>query len=392
MMVSLFAIYRVLLLYLAGIAAASQFAKIAIPFASFQDLYPDAGSEVGWLLSLISLVGAVFGIVAGNLVNRLGARRLLLGGLVLGSGLSLWQASIPAFAPMLISRLLEGGSHLAIVVSAPTLISQLTHPRFMGAAMTLWSTFFGVAFAIVAWIVLPLIGAGSLSALFVGHGVLMLLIAALIVVSVRNPIQSNTTATAARSPILELHRRVYSSVKLSGPGLGWLIYTLTFVSIIAVLPAQLPSDVANLAAGLMPLVSIGVSLFFVPILLRLVSSLLVVALGFALAAAFIVANVALDLQLAFAVGLFAILGLVQGASFAAVPELNESVPDRALSYGCLAQTGNIGNLLGTPLLLFLGRTFGDDASYLAVAGMYVLGAVLLTGVYRATRELVAKRA
>jgi hypothetical protein len=46
---------------------------------------------------------------------------------------------------------IEGLSHLAIVVSAPTLIAQLsTVTRHQGKALTLWGTYFGVAFAGVA--------------------------------------------------------------------------------------------------------------------------------------------------------------------------------------------------------------------------------------------------
>ena len=47
---------------------------------------------------------------------------------------------------MLLARVIEGASHLAIVVAAPSLITQLSQPRYVGAAMTLWSTFFGVSF------------------------------------------------------------------------------------------------------------------------------------------------------------------------------------------------------------------------------------------------------
>ena len=74
--------------------------------------------------------------------------------------------------------------------------------------------------------------------------------------------------------------------------------------------------------------------------------------------------------------LFAALGLVQGASFAAIPELNARADDQALAYGLIAQTGNIGNLLGTPLLLAIINAQGQAAMYTVVVTIYLVGIFL----------------
>jgi MFS transporter, DHA1 family, inner membrane transport protein len=44
---------------------------------------------------------------------------------------------------------------------------------------------------------------------------------------------------------------------------------------------------------------------------------------------------------------------VQGASFAAIAQLNAPAQDRAMAAGALAQMGNLGTVTGTPLLAFL---------------------------------------
>ncbi|MBV6656830.1 MAG: MFS transporter [Devosiaceae bacterium] len=378
-------VLRVLLLWVAGLGAAAQFAKIAVPFSAFGEIYADAGPDVGWLLSLVSLVGAVFGIVGGDVVARFGPKRVLISGLVLGGALSLWQATGLPFGVMVISRVIEGLSHLAIVVAAPTLIARLSQGPFAGAAMTLWSTFFGVAFALVAWVILPVLGPDPVAPLFAGHGALMLALAALVLLFVPREVPADAARRAQAPGIIAAHIKVYSRPRLFGPGAGWVLYTLTFVSLIAVLPARFPPASATLAAGLMPLVSIAVSLVLVPLMLRRMPSLHVVIIGFVLAALLATMDTLAGLGLAYAVGLFAILGLVQGASFAAVPELNATTEDRALAYGCMAQAGNIGNLLGTPLLLAVGEGFGDSAISLAVAALYCLGALVQWTVSRATR-------
>ena len=148
---------QVILLWLAGLGAATQFAKIAVPFAQVGLYYPAHGEALGWLLSIISLMGAILGAVSGAIAGKIGPLRLLAFGLVLGGAVSLLQAMIPPFPVMLASRIVEGLSHLAIVVAAPTLIAQLTRGRARNAAMVLWSSFFGVAFALNVWIGLPLV-------------------------------------------------------------------------------------------------------------------------------------------------------------------------------------------------------------------------------------------
>ena len=126
----------VVVLWLAGLGAAGQFAKIAVAFPALQALYPQAGTSLGLAVSLISLLGALLGVVAGMIVARLGLRRMLLWGLWLGAALSLAQAILPGLGALLATRLVEGLSHLVIVVAAPTLISETVADRWRGAALS----------------------------------------------------------------------------------------------------------------------------------------------------------------------------------------------------------------------------------------------------------------
>ena len=128
---------QVMLIWFAGLGAATQFAKIAVPFSDVGLLYPDNAAVIGWLLSIISLMGAALGAISGAITARIGPNRLLLSGLVLGGALSLLQASLPVFQLMLLSRVIEGLSHLAIVVAAPTLIAQITSGRARNNSMVL---------------------------------------------------------------------------------------------------------------------------------------------------------------------------------------------------------------------------------------------------------------
>jgi len=60
---------------------------------------------------------------------------------VLGAVVSLVQSYLPPYPLMTPARVLEGGSHLFIVVAGPTAIAAVASPARQGAAMTLWSSF-----------------------------------------------------------------------------------------------------------------------------------------------------------------------------------------------------------------------------------------------------------
>lgn len=378
----------VLLLWLAGLGAAGQFAKFAVPFEEVRALYPAAGASAGWLLTLISAIGSALGIVAGALVARLGCRRLLVVALLLGGVISLWQSSFPALPVMMASRVIEGISHLVLVVAAPTLVAQISSDRFRGAAMALWSTFFGVSFALVAWFGTPLVEASGLSSLFMVHGGAMIALAALLAFLLPSDSRNGTGDLGAFSaaPILLLHARAYSSPFIAAPAVGWLFYTLTFVSLLTLLPALMPPALRSTVTGMMPLASIAVSLGLVPILLLSHSAVATTVLGFLLSILIVGAFFLVQSVTLLPIALFAALGLVQGASFASVPELNVSYQDRALANGAMAQMGNLGNLLGTPFLLALLETAGVEAAFVAIMGLYSLAALCHLAMARARRK------
>ena len=376
------ALFLIFLLWLCGLTAAAQFAKIAVPFELFRAQYSEAGPHIGWVLTLISAIGAVAGMSAGVVVNRFGCKPVLIFAMFLGGGLSIWQAELPGFSAMLFSRLLEGIAHLAIVVAAPTLIAEISPDRMRNMAMTLWSTFFGVAFALISWAGLPIIAAFGLGPFFALHGGVMICLGICLVVMLPRGQQSSQTDHTGLHDFLRQHVEAYSSPRVAAPAFGWLCYTLTFVSLLALLPSLLPEGSRATITGLMPLASIVVSVVLVPMLLMRMSGVAIVIAGFALAI-LVIAGVFLGAPpSAMGIALFGVLGLVQGASFVAIPQLNSTQKDRALANGAMAQMGNIGNLLGTPILLFVLTSADLNGVMLSVAFCYAAGILLHLWMWR----------
>jgi hypothetical protein len=286
---------------------------------------------------------------------------------------------------MLALRLAEGASHLAIVVAAPTLIAQIAPARWRGAALTLWGTFFGVAFTGVAVAGLPLVAAAGLPALLWAHAAWMAAMAALL--AWRLPRGERPARDEDAAPgLVAAHLEVYRSPRLAAPAAGWLFYTLTYVALLAVWPLVLSDAAGRALATLAPLAGIAVSMTLGVRLLRRMPAVRVILWGFALGLAI---APFLGAGLVPAVALFAALGLVQGASFAAVPELNATARDRALANGALAQMGNAGNLLGTPVMLAALSAGGMAGPVALVMAAYAAAIAAHLGFARLRRRAAA---
>lgn len=350
-------LFIVLILWGAGLGAAAQFGKFSILFDRIAAHYAGAGEvTVGLIVSVVGFVGLIFGTTAGLLVQRLGYRRVLVWALGAGAVLSAVQALFPPLPMLLALRVVEGFSHLAIVVAAPVMIAQTASLRYQGFAMTLWSSFFGLSFALTAALGRPLALAYGDGALFLAHAGYMAVFAGLIARYLPKD-TGEVTAFPRLAGLAAQHGEIYRSPFLSAPAMGFFCYTLTYVALLTLLPPMIGGAHQLLIATAMPLVSIAVSLSIGVWLLRWVPAFRMVQAGFAVAALATIwlwsvwgqgwAVVAAALTLA------GMLGVVQGGSFAAIAQLNPSADARARAAGAIAQLGNLGTTSGTPLLAAL---------------------------------------
>lgn len=366
----------IFLLWGAGLGAAGQYAKVSVIFDQLPDVYPDAGAGLGFAVSLVGFIGIIFGVVAGLLVARIRYRRALLWALWLGAVISGFQAILPPLEWFLVLRGVEGLSHLAMVVAAPTLIAQLSAPKDRGFCLTLWGTFFGVAFAVLAWGGLPLVAVYGIEAMFVAHAIYMAVFAVILTFSLRRASTQTNFPKLSVNGILRDHLTIYRSPAISAAGLGWLFYTFCFVSVLTLLPPFLDPSERAFVTGAMPLASIASSMTIGVWALRHITAVNVVMWGFGLS---IVCMFWLWIDPANALGCIALasaLGLIQGASFAAVPQLNESAEDQAQANGAMAQMGNLGNTIGTPIMVAALAGLGYVALPVFVSIALIMGLVM----------------
>ncbi|MBF9029820.1 MFS transporter [Rhodobacterales bacterium HKCCE3408] len=365
----------VLLLWAAGLGAAAQYGKISVIFARLPEFYPEAGTSIGFAVSLVGALGILFGVVAGVLVARIGYRRAVLGGLIVGACVSAVQAFFPPLPVFLLTRVIEGAAHLAMVVAIPTMIAEASAEKDRGLSLTLWGSFFGVSFAFLFWAGVPFAERFGLSALMGAHAIYLGVMAAILA-----PILPRLLSGAPSAPglgeIARAHSRIYGSARIGAPAWGWLFYTICFVSVLTVFAPFVPEDWRAFTMGAMPLTSILSSLTIGVALLKRISAVSVVILGFTLSALCAVALIWSEGSPVLALLLGASFGLVQGAGFASVPQLNEPTADRALANGGMAQMGNLGNTIGTPIMVAVIAAAGYAGLMAALALVFAGGAAV----------------
>jgi MFS transporter, DHA1 family, inner membrane transport protein len=371
----------ILVLWAAGLGAAAQFGKISVLFDLLGQSYRGHSAvQLGLIVSIVGFVGLIFGTTAGLLVARIGPRRVIVTALCAGAAMSALQASGLGYGAMIASRVVEGLSHLSIVVVGPTMIAGLASDRYRGLAMTLWSTFFGLTYALLALFAPALIAAHGAAGLFLLHALWMALMA--VCLAVLLPRDPPAPVVAGHPGILAQHAQIYRSPRLSAPALGFFCYTFLYVALLTLLPSQVPLAQRALVAAGMPLISIALSLTLGVWLLGRMPAVRMVQTGYAMAAIGFAAlwlfwGQGMGMALA-ALWVAASLGLVQGASFASIPQLNASADSRARASGAIAQLGNLGTTTGTPVLAAVLAGWGSVGLSLISLTACALGIILHT--------------
>ena len=120
----------VLLLWAAGLGAAAQFGKISILYEDLRATYGGQGEvALGLVVSIVGMVGLIFGTTAGLLVARIGPRRAIVAALAAGAAMSALQSLMPASPRMLASPTTAGPPPLSTVPPGPHMIAAHPPPR-----------------------------------------------------------------------------------------------------------------------------------------------------------------------------------------------------------------------------------------------------------------------
>ena len=355
----------IVLVYLGGLLAAAQFGKVSLLLPAYAEAFGRDLAGVAVLVSLVGVMGLLLGAMAGGIVAALGPGRSFLGGLALGGAVSLASAVAPGFWAFAALRAVEGLAHLALVVAGPPLMAAAASDRARPLAMGLWGTFFGTSLALAAWALPPLADAGGLPLVLAANGAALLGLAAVM----WHRVPRVPHAALDLDPVA-VHRAVYGRLSQVAPALGFVCYTFLFLAALTFLPEALGRPGA---ASVWSLVTLGSTLLGGAVC-RHAAPWAVAAvghLGTALGAGAVALGVPGGAELC-----FAFMGLVPGASFAAIAAWNDGPRARARATGAIAQFGNLGTVTGTPAMALAVGAGGLPAFLSVTAGAALLGAVL----------------
>ena len=363
-------------IFVAGLFAAAQFGKLTLTLAVIQNTYPDEKAWVPSLVSIVGIVGLIFGVVAGNLISRIGMSRIVLLALMVGGALSLIQSFLPPIWLFAFTRLIEGFSHLGLVIAAPTIIASVSTDADRPFAMGIWAAFFGASFAVTAFFLPTILDTGGLTLLFALHGVGMLAVAAVL----WRMLPTDRPVVSLASGFMRSYRNLYSTPNLLLPGAGFVWYTATYIALLAVFPIALNLSATTIA--MIPLVSIAgtigagvVAKSFAPHHVSIAgyigSAVLMIAIWFGF-------DTATTLY-----ALFFVMGAIPTGAFGSIAHFNSTTSERAGATGGVTHFGNIGTTFGTPLMVLAYQSAGLSGVTLMVLICCIGGVTSITLISKA---------
>ena len=229
----------VLFLWLSGIVAGMQFAKFSSAIGLMQG---DLGIDPlfgGWLLSSLGLIGILFGITSGVIVSRFSPIKMVVVFLWWAAAASLLQTMFSQPGVLLTLRVLEGFSQLFLVSAAPTALLRVTPKGYQAPVMTLWGTFFGMAFLAMNLAQGPLIALGGWQAIFYAHGIFAAFVALVLSLFLKTAGSENPAQPGdgqGKLSLINQHKAAYRETGSLLPGLLFFCHTLIYLVFLTYIP------------------------------------------------------------------------------------------------------------------------------------------------------------
>jgi MFS transporter, DHA1 family, inner membrane transport protein len=368
----------ILLIYGIGVLGAttiSQAITVARDMAAF---YHAAPQQAGWIISIPSALVVIGALLTGWLVDRIGDKPILLLGCAIVIAGDVGVTLAGTFAALLAMRVVEGIGYIGIAVAAVTMLMRITQGARRNVALSLWSSFIPMSFAVPLLLTARLAGTGEWRWAFIGQaiglGILALLAAATL--PARGP-----TAGPQRTAGLGAVLRTPGAYLL---GLSFAAHAFVQTGLVSTLPHTLAALYGVTFAKASAAIPMGMIVNCIgcwvvgPLMNRGVGALTIATVGAAgVVAAGIAAGSTLSdfgTAIAIACAFFLASGLIAGL-WALLPHV---APARALgaASGLVTQITLLGVLFGPPAA-FAAKASGDGTRTvlnIALAGtaMWVL--------------------
>lgn len=135
-------------IYLFGVCGSSSVTKIIPLSGNIGAQFGLGSAQFGWLVSIIALPAVLLALASAIVVERWGARNVLIVAAAVGVLADAGYYSAHTMGLVWGLRLIEGVAIVHIYTAAPALLMQMTDGRRRTAAMTIWSTYMPVGTAL----------------------------------------------------------------------------------------------------------------------------------------------------------------------------------------------------------------------------------------------------
>jgi MFS family permease len=365
----------------AGYVSAASLGKLVPHLDWMTRFYGVSLGLAGFALSCVMLPGALAGWSFGALSDRYGAKHVAIAGLLIAAVASVASGYANSFAVLVIVRIVEGVGYSFLVV-AGTVLAVESLPARSALALSVWSSFAPVGFALGQWA--GAFAAGDAPLRVIGAVHALILIAAALALHVIAP-----APRRQREP-----RSGWSAMRhlpAQRTALAFGATCMVIIAAVAVTPVALASrgglavaQVASLTA-LAALPALAGRIAPGWLLERGTKPLTIFVLAACVAGLSIAGVLAAPLWPALALFvLFQIAaGMLPGLLSAMMAQVAPAEQLGAFS-GICTQTINVGNLLGPPLVLAAYATAGTGAALTLLVALLAASILLIAGlgVYR----------
>jgi MFS family permease len=168
---------QILLIYAIGVLGATTISQAIPVIGDIAGLFHAQRAQVGWIISMPSALVAVGALLVGWVVDRVGDKRVLLTGCALVIAGDIGVALAGSLDALYAMRALEGIGYVCIAVAAITMMTRITFGPRRNIALTLWSSFIPMSFAVPLILAAQLAGTGMWRWAFNGHAIALAVLA-----------------------------------------------------------------------------------------------------------------------------------------------------------------------------------------------------------------------
>ncbi|MDR5734020.1 MFS transporter [Caballeronia sp. LZ025] len=344
----------IILLYIYGTVATSLVTQSVPVIGDIAAYFHLSHAASGWVISIPSLITALGALFAGWLVDRIGDKRVILGGAMFAFVGNLGVVFAHDLTALFASRLLEGVGYLSLTVGAVTLIMRTTSGARRSIALGLWTSHTAVGIGMTLSIVAPLAQRGEMWRwAFGGHAILMAVLVALAFLLPRK--HADAQVRRLSDIWLVLRSRAPYRVALAS-GASAFIQTGVMAALTVYLAKRFQISISTAAGiGTLAEVFVAIGCLSVGHLLKAGTKTWMLALGggiVMLAGGIVMYLPATSLVgAAIAVCAFSLgIGTVNGAIWTLVPGAAPTPATLGATSGLVSQATYLGVLLGPPAI------------------------------------------